>query len=77
MNLESVGSQTLLGKLPPEFTGRLHGERTVTLAKGETLFERGDAGDGCYWLRKGVVTVCATSITTSPETTPAPKGPRL
>jgi CRP/FNR family transcriptional regulator len=39
----------------------LLGERTVTLAKGETLFERGDAGDGCYWLRHGVVTVCAAS----------------
>jgi CRP/FNR family transcriptional regulator len=33
----------------------------VTLVKDETLFERGDAGDGCYWLRRGVVTVCADS----------------
>jgi CRP/FNR family transcriptional regulator, cyclic AMP receptor protein len=63
MSVESVGPQTLLGKLPREFTGRLPGERTVSLAKGETLFERGDAGDGCYWLRSGVVTVCATSAT--------------
>jgi CRP/FNR family transcriptional regulator len=39
----------------------LLGERAVGLAKGETLFERGDAGDGCYWLRRGVVTVCAAS----------------
>ena len=62
-SVESVGPQTLLGKLPREFTGRLPGERTVSLAKGETLFERGDAGDGCYWLRSGVVTVCATSAT--------------
>jgi len=63
MSVESVGPQTLLGKLPREFTARLPGERTVSLAKGETLFERGDAGDGCYWLRSGVVTVCATSAT--------------
>jgi CRP/FNR family transcriptional regulator len=63
ISVESVGPQTLLGKLPREFTGRLPGERTVSLAKGETLFERGDAGDGCYWLRSGVVTVCATSAT--------------
>lgn len=63
MNPESVSPPNLLRKLPREFTGRLAGERTVTLAKGETLFERGDAGDGCYWLRSGVVTVCATSAT--------------
>jgi CRP/FNR family transcriptional regulator len=33
----------------------------VTLRQGETLFERGDAGDGCYLLRQGVVAVTATS----------------
>jgi CRP/FNR family transcriptional regulator, cyclic AMP receptor protein len=58
---ENVVLPNLLGKLPREFAGKLLGERTVTLPKGETLFERGDAGDGCYWLRRGVVTVCATS----------------
>jgi CRP/FNR family transcriptional regulator len=63
MNLESASPPTLLRKLPRESAGRLPGERTVSLAKGETLFERGDAGDGCYWLRSGVVTVCATSAT--------------
>ena len=25
------------------------------------LFERGDAGDGCYWVRQGVLSVCVTS----------------
>src|SRR5260221_1707417 len=58
---ENVALPNLLGKLPQELSGKLLGERTVTLAKGETLFERGDAGDGCYWLRRGVVAVCATS----------------
>ena len=63
LTLETVGPPNLLRKLPREFSGRLPGERTVALAKGQTLFERGDAGDGCYWLRQGVVTVCATSAT--------------
>jgi CRP/FNR family transcriptional regulator len=58
---ENVVVPSLLGKLPREFSGKLLGERAVALAKGETLFERGDAGDGCYWLRRGVVTVCASS----------------
>lgn len=27
------------------------------------MFERGDAGDGCYWLRRGVLAVCVASAT--------------
>ncbi len=52
---------SLLGRLPGEFTSKLLAERTVALRQGETLFERGDAGDGCYWLRHGVVAIHATS----------------
>ena len=52
---------TLIDRLPRESSGKLPGERSVALARGETLFERGDAGDGCYWLRHGVVSVCAAS----------------
>jgi CRP/FNR family transcriptional regulator, cyclic AMP receptor protein len=33
------------------------------LREGETLFERGDIGDGCYWLRRGVVAVYVASAT--------------
>ena len=55
------GSASLLDRLPPEFAAKLVGERTVTLRQGETLFERGDAGDGCYLLRQGVVAITATS----------------
>ena len=55
------GSASLLDRLPPEFATKLLGERTVTLRQGETLFERGDAGDGCYLLRQGVVAITATS----------------
>ena len=52
----------LLAKLPREFTNKLlAGERTLKLREGETLFERGDAGDGCYWLRRGVLAVCVAS----------------
>lgn len=31
------------------------------LREGHTLFERGDIGDGCYWLRRGVLKVCVAS----------------
>jgi CRP/FNR family transcriptional regulator, cyclic AMP receptor protein len=61
---EEIGVHNLLGRLPREFSGELlAGERTINLREGETLFERGDAGDGCYWLRSGVLTVCVASAT--------------
>ena len=54
----------LLAKFPRELSKRLlAGERTLKLREGETLFERGDAGDGCYWLRRGVLAVCVASTT--------------
>jgi CRP/FNR family transcriptional regulator, cyclic AMP receptor protein len=57
-----IGAHNLLGRLPSEFAGKLlAGKRTLNLREGETLFERGDAGDGCYWLRRGVLAVCITS----------------
>ena len=52
----------MLGRLPPDLAARLlEGERTITLREGQTLFERGDAGDGCYWLRRGVLAVLIAS----------------
>jgi len=52
----------LLAGLPPEFSSKLLvGEKTLTLGTGQTLFERGAAGDGCYWLRRGVLSVCVVS----------------
>ena len=55
---ERISPDHVLGRLPPELSGKLlAGERTITLREGETLFERGDAGDGCYWLRRGVLAV--------------------
>jgi CRP/FNR family cyclic AMP-dependent transcriptional regulator len=59
--LESVVPQGLLSRLPPKFSGKLMGEKTVSLRRGEMLFERGDPGDGCYWLQRGVLAVCVGS----------------
>ena len=57
-----IGPDNVLGRLPPELAAKLLvGERTITLREGQTLFERGDAGDGCYWLRRGVLAVLITS----------------
>lgn len=54
----------LLSALPRDISGKLlAGERTLKLRQGETLFERGDTGDGCYWLRHGVLAVCVASAT--------------
>lgn len=59
---EQISPANVLGRLPAELTGKLlAGDRTITLKEGQTLFERGDAGDGCYWLRRGVLTVSVAS----------------
>jgi CRP/FNR family transcriptional regulator len=59
---ERIRPDNVLGRLPAELTAKLlAGERTITLREGQTLFERGDAGDGCYWLRRGVLTVAVAS----------------
>jgi len=59
---EKLGPDNVLGILPAKHSGELlAGQRTIALKHGETLFERGDAGDGCYWLRRGVLAVCVGS----------------
>ena len=59
---ENFGPNDLLGRLPRAIAGKLLAtERTVALREGEVLFERGDAGDGCYWLRRGVLKVSVES----------------
>lgn len=58
----TIGANNLLAGLPREFAGKLlAGERMIALREGETLFERGDVGDGCYWLRRGVLKICVAS----------------
>ena len=34
---------------------------TIDLTKGQALFEIGAVGDGCYWLKEGVLKVSITS----------------
>jgi CRP/FNR family transcriptional regulator, cyclic AMP receptor protein len=61
---ERIGLRHLLGWLPHDVSRKLlAGERPIKLRQGETLFERGDTGDGCYWLRRGVVAVYVASAT--------------
>jgi len=35
--------------------------KTVALASGSSLFRQGDAGDGCYWVRRGALKVAIAS----------------
>jgi CRP/FNR family cyclic AMP-dependent transcriptional regulator len=59
---ERIGPDNVLGRLPDALSARLlAGQRTIALSPGQTLFERGDAGDGCYWLRRGVLAVSVAS----------------
>jgi CRP/FNR family transcriptional regulator, cyclic AMP receptor protein len=61
---ERIGLHHLLGRLPRDVSRKLLlGERPLKLPEGETLFERGDIGDGCYWLRRGVLAVYVASAT--------------
>lgn len=51
----------LLG-LPRAFAARLlEKATTVILKEGQVLCERGDPGDGCYWLQQGVLKVVLRS----------------
>lgn len=59
---EKIGLHHLLGRLPRDVSDKLlAGKRTLRLREGTTLFERGDIGDGCYWLLQGVVAVSVAS----------------
>src|SRR5262245_19739480 len=61
---ERIGLHHLLGRLPRDVSRKLlAGERPLKLREGEMLFERGDTGDGCYWLRRGVLAVYVASAT--------------
>ena len=61
---ERLGLNHLLARLPHDVSRKLlAGERTLKLREGETLFEKGDTGDGCYWLRRGVLAVYVVSAT--------------
>ena len=54
---------SLLNGLPKPFSQQLMASaKPISLSKGNTLFERGDAGDGCYWLHQGILKVTIASI---------------
>ena len=53
---------SILTDLPPAYSERLlQGATSVSLKDGEPLFRKGDAGDGCYWLRSGLLKVSVGS----------------
>ena len=57
-----LGSHNLLSGLPPEYSSRLLAKApTIDLTKGQALFQIGAVGDGCYWLKEGVLKVSITS----------------
>ena len=56
------GAHNLLSGLPREYSSRLLARAPViSLTKGQTLFEIGAVGDGCYWLEEGVLKVSIAS----------------
>jgi CRP/FNR family transcriptional regulator, cyclic AMP receptor protein len=58
----NFGAHNLLSGLPSEFSSRLLARATtMSLEKGQTLFEIGAIGDGCYWLEEGILKVSIAS----------------
>jgi CRP/FNR family transcriptional regulator len=56
------GAHNLLSGLPREYSSRLLARApTISLEQGQTLFEIGAVGDGCYWLEEGVLKVSIAS----------------
>ena len=59
----NFGAHNLLSGLPSEFSSRLLARATtMSLEKGQTLFEIGAIGDGCYWLEEGILKVSIASL---------------
>jgi CRP/FNR family transcriptional regulator len=54
-------SSILEGLPAPLIKRLLTGAEEVTLQDGERLFGEGDSGDGCYWLRSGLLKVSVSS----------------
>src|SRR5215475_13665575 len=58
----SAKSNNILSALPDRLSSRLYAKATARhLRAGETLFNAGDVGDGCYRLDRGVLKVDMTS----------------
>ena len=55
-------ASSILEGLPAPLIKRLlKGAEEVALQDGERLFGEGDSGDGCYWLRSGLLKVSVSS----------------
>ena len=55
-------THNILRGLPQSFSARLlSNAKKISLQKGQVLFAKGDAGDGCYWLDTGILKVCIVS----------------
>ena len=55
-------SRNILTGLLEEYSSQLLKDATsVSLSRDQVLFQRGASGDGCYWLRKGVLKVSVAS----------------
>jgi CRP/FNR family cyclic AMP-dependent transcriptional regulator len=57
----ALDSSILDGLPAPLIKRLLKGAEDVALQDGERLFGEGDAGDGCYWLRSGLLKVSVSS----------------
>lgn len=58
-----VPETSILG-LPGRYTDLLWARaRQLDLERGQVLFSKGDEGDGCYWIERGVLKVAVTSPT--------------
>jgi CRP/FNR family transcriptional regulator, cyclic AMP receptor protein len=52
----------ILADLPRQYSSLLlQDAKSVLLPEGRTLFEKGDPGDGCYWVQRGVLKVIVAS----------------
>ena len=55
-------TNNILTGLPTAFSSRLLASaKQISLTQGQSLFQKGDAGDGCYWLDRGNVKVTIIS----------------
>jgi CRP/FNR family transcriptional regulator len=56
------GSDNVLSGLPREYAaGLLAKSPALSLKRGQTLFQSGATGNGCYWLEEGVLKVSVVS----------------
>ena len=53
---------TILTELPRQYSSLLlQSAKSISLPEGRTLFRKGDPGDGCYWVQRGVLKVIVAS----------------